>query len=97
MVQSMSADRRPADPGREEFAARLRSEALSPEEWAARYAHTVGSSSLDDYRYSDPSLDEWIRRMHAVLRSPSLLKQYRDTLLTQEERDEIEDEASGPF
>jgi hypothetical protein len=76
---------------------RRRDGGLSPEEWAARYAHTVGASSLDGYRYADSGLDEWIQRVHAILTSPSLLKRCRDTLLTQAERDRIEEEASGPF
>jgi hypothetical protein len=88
----MATQRAPADRHREEFAARLRSEGLSPEEWAARNAHTVGASSLDDYRYADPSLDEWVHRVHAILRSPSQLERCRETLLTKAERDRIKRE-----
>ena len=83
-------DRPLADPEREAIAARWRSEGLPPEEWAARYGHTVGSSSFADYRYAARGLDDWIQRVHAVLRSPALLQRCRETFLTQEERDRIE-------
>jgi hypothetical protein len=86
-------DRPPADPQREALAARWRSEGLPPEEWAARYGHTVGSSSFADYRYAARGLDDWIQRVHAVLRSPALLQRCRETFLTQAERDQIEKES----
>lgn len=86
-------DRPQADPQRETLAARWRSEGLSPEEWAARHGHTVGSSSFADYRYSARGLDDWIQRVHAVLRSPALLQRCRETFLTQAELDQIERES----
>jgi hypothetical protein len=86
-------DRPPADPQREAIAARWRSEGLPPEEWAARHGHTVGSSSFADYRYAARGLDDWIQRVHAVLRSPALLERVRDTFLTPAEREAIEREA----
>jgi hypothetical protein len=89
-------DRPLADPEREAIAARWRSEGLPPEEWAARYGHTVGSSSFADYRYAARGLDDWIQRVHAVLRSLALLQRCRETFLTQAERDRIEkDERKG--
>ena len=85
----MPDDRPLADASREKFALGLRKEGLPPEEWAARYGHTVGASSLDQYRYATPGLDEWIQRVHVVLRSPSLLGRCRDMFLTAEERARI--------
>lgn len=86
-------DRPQADAQREAIAARWRSEGLSPEEWAARHGHTLGSSSFADYRYAARGLDDWIQRVHAVLRSPALLRRCRETFLTQAELDQIEREA----
>ena len=93
----MVNERRPAYRDLEEFAASLRDSGLSAEEWAARYAHTVGASSLDQYRYADPELDEWIQRLHSVLWSPELLKRFREELLTPDERERIEREAADEF
>jgi hypothetical protein len=93
----MATERPLADAHREAVAAGLRSEGLSPEEWAARYAHRVGCSALDECRYADASLDEWIQRVQVILRSPSLLKQFREMLLTQAERDRIKKEALEDF
>jgi hypothetical protein len=47
-----------ADPGYEKSAARLFSDYknITPEEWAARHAHTVGCSSLGDFKYRDNEL-----------------------------------------
>lgn len=92
MLHRMAApkDRPLADAQREALAARWRSEGLPPEEWAARYGHTVRSSSFADYRYAARGLDDWIQRVDAVLRSPALLQRCRETFLSQAERDEIE-------
>ncbi|HEY1691645.1 MAG TPA: hypothetical protein VGG39_05770 [Polyangiaceae bacterium] len=84
-----------ADPEREALAARWRSEGLPPEEWAAHYGHTVLASSFADYRYAARGLDDWIQRVHAVLRSPVLLQRCRDMFLTQAERDRIDGEEGG--
>lgn len=98
MTMVSNDDDRPlADPGREQHAMQLRAEGLSPELWAARYAHTVACSSLDEFRYRDPELDAWIRRMHEVLRSPSLLEECRARLLSEDERQRIAAEADEPF
>ena len=88
----MIKDRPLADLEREALAARWRGEGLPPEEWAARHGHTVGSSSFADYRYAARGLDDWIQRVHAVLRSPALLQRCRETFLSQAERDQIERE-----
>ncbi|HEY6463136.1 MAG TPA: hypothetical protein VIY73_23360 [Polyangiaceae bacterium] len=85
-------DRPLADAQREAIVSRWRGEGLPPEEWAARHGHTVLESSFADYRYAARGLDEWIQRVHAVLRSPALLQRSRETFLTQAERDRIDEE-----
>ncbi len=56
-------DRPLADPGRQQMAADFFAEGLSPQEFAARYAHKIFCFSLDDGRYADPALDAWISRL----------------------------------
>ncbi len=78
-----------ADTQREETAKRLFPEykTMSPEEWSARFAHTLGCSSFDNYRYRDPHLHEWIHRLHRILRYEyDRLEEYRQRYLTEEEK-----------
>lgn len=70
---------------------------MSPEEWAARYAHTVACSSFDGYRYRDPELHKWIHKLHRILRYHSnQIEAYRQQCLTEEERRRI-DESGDDF
>jgi hypothetical protein len=87
-----------ADPGRVEIAERLFSEykTISPEEWAARYAHTVGCSSFDEYRYENIELHNWIHRLHAIFRIPGEIEKYRKQYLNESERRAIEEELNDP-
>jgi hypothetical protein len=57
-------DNRPMeDPSRVEGALRLFPVGgMSVEQYAARYAHTIGCSSFDQYRYPDPKLGCMDRR-----------------------------------
>ena len=85
-----------ADPSRAEFAASLYAEGLSPEEYAARYAHTIGCSSLGDLRYEDPALDAWIQHLHDILgrrNGAPTVEELRARLLTPEERARIAEES----
>jgi hypothetical protein len=50
---------------------------LSAEQYAARYAHTIGCSSFDQYRYPDPVLGTWIDDLHQLLRSEAELERCR--------------------
>jgi hypothetical protein len=83
----MTRDDRPlADLGRVEDALRLFPfRAMTAEEYAARYAHTIGMSSFDQYRYPDPALTAWIDTLHRLLGSPDELERCRRTHLTAEE------------
>jgi hypothetical protein len=42
---------------------------MSPEEYAARHAHLIGSFSLHRYRYHDSVLGAWVRRLGDILSS----------------------------
>jgi hypothetical protein len=88
-----------ADPAREEMAEQLfrEYEFMSPEEWAARFAHTVLCSSFDDYRYHNPQLHQWIHRLHQILRHHyDQIDSYRLQYLSAEEREKIERESNEP-
>ena len=77
-------DERPlADPSRVELAMHLFPyRELSAEEWAARYAHTVGCSSFDQYRYPDPALGAWIDELHRLFASAAELERCRQAHLS---------------
>jgi hypothetical protein len=84
-----------APPVIEEQARALVSEGLSAEEFAARWAHRIGSFSLDEYRYRDLGIQDWIHKLGDILfRRPGApsLDDLRNRLLTGEERDRIREE-----
>ncbi len=70
-------------------------EGLSPEKYAARWAHTIFCFSLDEYRYRDPQVHRWIHALGDILfgrpGAPSL-EDLRERFLTTEERDTIRKE-----
>jgi hypothetical protein len=80
----MAADERPlADPSRVEWVLRVFPfRELTAVEYAARYAHTIGCSSFDAYRYPDPALGAWIDELHRLLQSPAELERARRACLT---------------
>jgi hypothetical protein len=84
-----------ADADRQKLAAEHFSTGLSPEEYAARYAHNWYCFSLDDYRYPDPTLQAWIWRLGGILfhrdGAPSV-DELRRRFLSPEERLHIEAE-----
>ncbi len=93
----MPEERPPASKSREESVRQVFDLSMSPEEFAARHSHRILCSSFDEYEYSDPIVDRWIRRFHfIVLRSPELLQFYRQQYLTAEEIAAIEDELNDP-
>ena len=80
------ADRPMAEPWRVDQAVRMFEQpAMSPAEYAARWAHTIGCSSFDQYRYPDPALGAWIDELHRLLCSPEELDRRRREFLTAEE------------
>lgn len=58
---------------------------LSPEEYAARHAHLWGCFSLHQYRYTDPTLGAWVRRLGDILSSEEEIERCRCRFLTPEE------------
>lgn len=58
---------------------------MSPEEYAARHAHLWGCFSLHQYRYADPVLGDWVRRLGEILFSEEEIEQCRRRFLTAEE------------
>jgi hypothetical protein len=89
-----------ASPVMEEQARAMAAEGLSPQEYAARQAHRIGSFSLDEYRYRDPGIQEWIRKLGDILfRRPGApsLDELRNRLLTAEERAAIREEEKEEF
>src|SRR6516225_8415544 len=65
---------------------------MSPEEYAARYAHLWGCFSLDRYRYADPALGAWVRRLAEILSSGEELERCRHRLLTPDELAQVRKE-----
>lgn len=89
-----------ADPGRVDIAERIFSDykTMPPEEWAARFSHTVGCSSFDQYHYVNAELDNWIHRLHEILRSPEeYISIYRKQYLSEQEIKDIEDQLNDPY
>jgi hypothetical protein len=82
----------PADPIREQVAREVFPFDMSPDEYAARYAHRWMLFNFDDYAYSDPVVHAWVHRLGAVLRGvpgTSTLEALREQLLSAEEREAI--------
>src|SRR5262245_58492533 len=71
---------------------------LSPEEYAARHAHEWGCFSFHRYRYRDPTLSAWIRRLGEILFDRNEVERCRQRFLTQEELAEVRrQEANDAF
>lgn len=75
-----------ADPARVEMAREMFPVLeLSPEQYVARWSHTIGCSSFDQYQYPDPTLTAWIDEMHRLLQTPGEVERCRRTHLTPDE------------
>src|SRR5688572_28776812 len=70
---------------------------LSPEEYAARHAHTWGCFSFHLYRYRDPALGVWVRRLGEVLFDEEELERCRQRFLTTDELATIRQEEAEGF
>ncbi len=83
----MTSDDRPlAHPGRERQAKELFPfAAMSPEEYAARHAHLLGCFSLHLYRYRDPALGAWVRRVREILATEGEVERCQERFLTPDE------------
>jgi hypothetical protein len=84
----------------DEDARQLFSEAdrrMAPEEYAARRMHLWGCFALHFYRYRDPVLGAWVRRVGELFDNPAELEVWRAKLLTDDERARIRQEAAVEF
>jgi hypothetical protein len=89
-----------ADPQREEMAEQLFPEykEMSPEEWAARFGHTVGCSSFDDYSYRNPELHDWVHKLHHIFRyNHGQIEDFKLKYLSAEEIEIIESKRDNLF
>lgn len=59
---------------------------LSPEEYAARHAHALGCFSFHFYRYRDPALGAWVRRVGEILSAEGEVERCRERFLSSEDR-----------
>jgi hypothetical protein len=67
---------------------------MSPERYAAGAAHSWGCFSFHLYRYRDPVLGAWVRRLGQILfdETAACLERYRQTYLTAEEHARVRQE-----
>jgi len=68
---------------------------LSPNEYAARWAHNIDCFSLDKHRYRDVVLQSWIRSLGVILFQKNgvpTLSEFRAELLADEEMQEIQEQ-----
>jgi hypothetical protein len=59
---------------------------LPPEEYVARHAHALGCFSFHFYRYRDPALGAWVRRVGEILSSAQEVEQCRQRYLSAAEQ-----------
>ena len=68
---------------------------MCPEEWLARYSHTIGCFSGGDFQYSDPVFHAWVHKLSQCLSNPfernvvGLIDSYRMQYLSASEREEL--------
>jgi hypothetical protein len=58
---------------------------LSPEEYVARHAHALGCFAFHGYRYRDPALGAWVRRVGELLSTEGEVERCRQQFLSAEE------------
>jgi len=58
---------------------------MSPEEYVARHAHALGCFSFHFYRYRDPALGAWVRRVGELLSTEEEVERCRQRFLSSEE------------
>lgn len=56
-----------------------------PEEYVARHSHLLGCFAFDRYRFSDPDLGHWVRRVSDLLASEQVIERCRERFLSAEE------------
>jgi hypothetical protein len=66
--------------------------AMSPEEYAARHGHGWGVFSFHLYRYRDPALGDWVRRLGEILHDGREMERCRRRHLSPEEYVQVQQE-----
>lgn len=56
-----------------------------PEEYVARHAHSLGAFSFHFYRFRDPGLGAWVRRVGELLASEEEVERCRERFLSPDE------------
>lgn len=56
-----------------------------PEEYVARHAHALGAFSFHLYRFNDPELGAWVRRVGELLASAEEVERCRGRFLSPDE------------
>jgi hypothetical protein len=62
---------------------------MDPEEYVARHAQDIACFSFDRYRYADPALGSWVRRVGELLASTSEVERCREQYLSPDELIEV--------
>jgi hypothetical protein len=70
---------------------------MSPEEYAARYAHLWNCFSLHRYRFQDPVLGAWVRRLGEILFTEGEVERCRLRYLTPAELAGMRRQATEEF
>ena len=58
---------------------------LSPEEYVARHARSLGCFSFHFYRYRDAALGAWVRRVGEILAADGEVERCQERFLSREE------------
>jgi hypothetical protein len=56
-----------------------------PEEYVARHAHSLGAFAFHFYRFSNPELGAWVRRVGELLSSREEVERCREQFLSPDE------------
>jgi hypothetical protein len=70
---------------------------MSPKEYAARHAHLLGCFALHRYRYRDPALGAWVRRLGEILFTEGEIERCQASFLTPEELATVEKQKAEGF
>jgi hypothetical protein len=87
-----------AEPSMEAYARRMMIDGITPEEFAARYAHTIATFSMDNFTYREEEVEAWVHRLGAILwgkPGTPRLADLRARYLTADERQAIRQAEEG--
>jgi hypothetical protein len=70
---------------------------LSPEEYIAHHSHRIGCFGFDEFQFSDPEFDLWVKRVALILRDLEWRERCRQQCLTAEEYQQVLKEIEEDF